>query len=235
MTDHRIVSREQWLAERRALLEEEKAFTRQRDALSRKRRALPWVKVEADYRFDTAGGARSLADLFAGRSQLLVYHFMFGPEWSEGCPSCSFWADGYDRMIVHLAHRDITLIAVSRAPLAKLDAYKARMGWSFEWVSSAGSDFNFDFHVSRPPDVSADGRATYNYEVVEAKHEELPGASAFYRDADGQVFHTYSTYARGLDMFNAAYHLMDIAPKGRDEADLPWPMAWLRRRDQYED
>lgn len=233
MSNPRIVPRQEWLAARKALLAKEKDFTRARDALSEERRALPWVKVAKPYVFDTTEGRRGLADLFAGRSQLIVYHFMFGANWDEGCPSCSFWADNFNGIDVHLAPRDATLIAVSHAELAKLQAYRKRMGWTFTWVSSAGSDFNRDFAVSYTAEDIAKGDITYNYAPATMKMEELPGISVFARDGSGSVFHTYSCYARGLDMLNGAYHYMDLLPKGRDEAGLPWPMAWVRRRDQY--
>lgn len=233
MTDRNIVSREQWLAARKELLAKEKTFTRQRDALSAERRALPWVKLDKDYSFDTAEGKKSLGELFAGRSQLVIYHFMYGPEWKEGCPSCSFWADNFNGTDIHLAHRDITLLAVSRAPLDILDGYKKRMGWSFEWVSSFDSDFNYDFGVSFTPQEMASGDMSYNYMRKKFPSDEAPGVSVFFRDDAGEIFHTYSCYARGLDILNGAYHIMDLAPKGRDEADLPYGMAWLKRRDQY--
>lgn len=224
-----IADRQTWLEARRALLAEEKALTRQRDELSRQRRALPWVRIDADYRFDTEAGPRSLEELFDGRPQLVVYHFMYGPDWEEGCPSCSFWADGYDGIGVHLAHRDTTLVAVSRAPLADLLAYRDRMGWSFPWVSSFGTTFNEDFDVSFP-DAPAEG--THNFSPIIDPPEELPGVSVFARDGDA-VYHTYSAYSRGLDAFNNAYQLLDLTPMGRHEDDLEWTMAWLRRHDQY--
>ncbi len=220
----RVATRDEWLRERVALLEAEKDLSRRRDELAQARRALPWVRVEQDYRFDTVDGERSLRELFEGRSQLVVYHFMFGPDWEEGCPSCSFWADNYNGITVHLAHRDTTLIAVSRAPLAALQTYRARMGWTFNWVSSFGSTFNHDYGVSHAE--------TYNFAAVEHPSEESPGLSAFVRH-DGDVFHTYSCYARGLDVFNTAYQILDVTAKGRDEDSLPWSMAWLHRHDQY--
>jgi predicted dithiol-disulfide oxidoreductase (DUF899 family) len=219
-----VATRSDWLSARLELLEAEKDLTRRRDELSRQRRALPWVRIDRDYRFDTAYGGRSLVELFDGRGQLLVYHFMFGPDWEEGCPSCSFWADNFDGIGVHLAHRDVTFLAASRAPLDRLLAYRQRMGWSFPWVSSLGSDFNVDFDVTSP--------STYNYAPAQHPAEELPGLSAF-AVSDGAVFHTYSCYSRGLDAFNGAYQLLDLTPKGRDEDDLEWPMAWLRRHDAY--
>ncbi len=220
----RIVTRDEWLRERLALLEAEKALTRQRDAQSAARRALPWVAIDSEYSFETPDGARTLADLFDHRTQLIVYHFMFGPEWAEGCPSCSFWADSFDGVGVHLAARDTSFVAVSRAPLSSLIAYRARMGWAFPWVSSLGTTFNDDFGVSNA--------STYNYSSVADPMEESPGLSTFILH-DGQVFHTYSCYARGLDAFNTAYQLLDVTPLGRHEDDLPWSMAWLRRHDSY--
>jgi predicted dithiol-disulfide oxidoreductase (DUF899 family) len=229
---HQIVSRDEWLAARKILLAKEKAFTKQRDALSEERRRLPWVKVDKAYVFEGPTGRETLADLFAGRNQLLVYHFMFGPDWKEGCPSCSFWADNYDGAVVHLSHRDVSLVVVSRAPLEKLESYRKRMGWSFKWVSSYGNDFNRDYHVSFTPEEQK--MAVYNYKAGGFGSSEAPGVSVFSKDADGQIFHTYSCYARGLDMLNGAYHLLDLVPKGRDEQGLSFPMAWVRRHDQYE-
>jgi predicted dithiol-disulfide oxidoreductase (DUF899 family) len=229
-----LATRAQWLAERRALLEREKELTRLRDELAEERRRLPWVPVEKHYEFDTPDGVRTLAELFDGRSQLLVYHFMFGPDWTEGCPSCSFWADSFDGAVLHLRHRDVTMIAVSRAPLDALLAYRERMGWSFAWVSSLRNDFNFDYGVSFTESQRAGG-AEYNYRLVEKPGEERPGLSAFAIGEDGTVYHTYSCYARGLDPINSAYQLLDLAPKGRDEGGLPWPMAWVRRHDAYDD
>jgi predicted dithiol-disulfide oxidoreductase (DUF899 family) len=192
------------------------------------------VKVTKRYAFEGPDGQQSLGDLFAGRSQLIVYHFMYGPDWDEGCPSCSFWADNFEGIPIHLAHRDATLVAISRAPYAKLAAYRERMGWTFPWYSSQGSDFNFEFQVSYTPEQVESGKAEYNYRQSEVI-DELPGISVFYRDENGDVYHTYSTYSRGLDMLNGAYHYMDLLPKGRDEAELPWTMAWLSRHDEYED
>lgn len=230
-----IVSRDEWLATRVELLAREKEFTRAREALAAERRQLPWVRIEKDYTFVGPAGPETLADLFDGRSQLVVYHFMFGPDWEEGCPSCSFWADNFERIVVHLNHRDVSLAAVSRARSETLAAYGERMGWSFRWVSSLNCDFNRDFHVSFTPEQLAAGSHTYNYAPAGFSGEEAPGVSVFARDGEGGIFHTYSTYARGLDMLNAAYHYLDIVPKGRDEDDLPFTTAWLRRRDQYEE
>jgi len=235
MEPHKIVSGAEWLEARRQFMQKEKEFTHARDALSAARRALPWERVEKDYTFETPRGRAGLADLFDGRHQLVVYHFMLGPDWEEGCKSCSFWADNFNGIDVHLRHRDVTLIAVSRAPLARIDAYKRRMGWTFPWVSSFGSDFNFDYQVSFRPEDIASGKGFYNYETVKNTMDELPGISVFFRDDDGAVFHTYSCYSRGIDMLNGAYHYLDLTPKGRDEAGLPFTMSWLRRHDQYED
>jgi predicted dithiol-disulfide oxidoreductase (DUF899 family) len=235
MAKHDVVSREQWLAARRELLAEEKAFNKARDALSERRRALPWVLVDQPYSFEGPRGRETLAELFGARSQLLVYHFMFGPEWEQGCPSCSFWADNFNGIDIHLAHRDISFVVISRAPLEKLEAYRQRMGWSFKWVSSFGSDFNFDYHVSFTPEEIAKGEMNYNFGLNRFPSSEATGASAFAKDEDGRVYHTYSSYSRGVDMLNGAYHWMDIAPKGRDELGLPYTMAWLKRHDMYED
>jgi predicted dithiol-disulfide oxidoreductase (DUF899 family) len=192
------------------------------------------VRVEKDYVFDGPDGPVSLAELFAGRSQLVVYHFMFAPDWEAGCKNCSFWADNFERNVVHLAARDVTMIAVSRAPFPKLDAFRRRLGWTFKWVSSAGNDFNFDYHVSFTPEELAGGKVHYNYAWTDGRISELPGISVFYRDQSGNIFHTYSCYARGLDMMNTAYHYLDLVPKGRDEAEQrPNPMAWVRYRDSY--
>ena len=234
MQPHKIVSRGEWLEARKAHLAHEKEYTRARDRLSEERRALPWVKVDKTYVFDGSKGQQALADLFAGRSQLVVQHFMFAPDWSEGCKSCSFWADGFERMIPHLAARDTMLVAISRAPLQKLDAFKARMGWTFDWLSSSDTDFNYDYAVSFTPDEIKSGAKVYNFGTSGFGVEEAPGISVFYRDEAGNIFHTYSCFARGLDMMNAAYHYLDLTPLGRHEEGLPYPMDWLRLRDQYE-
>jgi predicted dithiol-disulfide oxidoreductase (DUF899 family) len=234
MHPHMIVSREQWIEARKALMAREKELTRARDALSEARRELPWVRVAKDYVFDGVEGAMHLADLFKGRSQLIVQHFMFAPDWSEGCKSCSFWADGYERMIPHLAARDTTLVAVSRAPLEKLVAFKERMGWTFDWLSSAGSDFNYDYAVSFTPEQIKSAAKTYNFGTSGFGTEDAPGISVFYRDEADEIFHTYSCFARGLDMTNAAYHYLDLTPLGRHEDGLPYPMDWVRLRDRYE-
>jgi predicted dithiol-disulfide oxidoreductase (DUF899 family) len=235
MNHSKVVSRDEWLAARKQHLKKEKEFTRLRDKLSAERRELPWVKVEKPYVFDGPNGKETLADLFDGRSQLIVYHFMYPPSWNEGCPSCSFWADNFNGIIVHLNHRDLTMVAVSKGPFEKLEAYRKRMGWTFKWVSSSGSDFNRDYHVSFTPEEMQKGAMYYNYTTTKFPVEEAPGISVFYREEQGEIFHTYSCYARGLDMLNGAYHYLDLVPKGRDEDTLSYPMAWLRRHDQYED
>lgn len=227
-------SKDEWLAARKKLLAKEKELTHLRDALSAERRALPWMRVEKQYLFDTSDGRRTLADLFDGRSQLQMYHFMFAPEWDEGCKSCSFWAESFDHIPIHLAHRDVTFLAVSRAPLEKLQAYARRFGWSFPWVSSAPSDFNYDFNASFRPEELKRGKAIYNYERLEQEKSDLPGVSVFAKDASGAVFHTYSTYGRGIDALNAAYQYLDLVPRGRDEGGRELSMTWLRRRDQYD-
>jgi predicted dithiol-disulfide oxidoreductase (DUF899 family) len=231
MTRHEIVSKEQWIEARRALLVEEKAWTRERDRLSQKRRALPWVKVEKDYVFEGVDGPVTFRDLFDGRSQLVVYHFMFGPEWEEGCSGCSLLCDQVDGARQHFEHNDVSFVAVSRGPIAKLQAYRERMGWKFRWVSSAASDFNFDYHVFFPNGTRGRG-VFYNFaEQPDPEIDELPGASVFYRDDDGAIFHTYSTYARGGEMFLPVYSWLDIVPKGRNETKK----GWVRRHDRYED
>jgi predicted dithiol-disulfide oxidoreductase (DUF899 family) len=235
--DHgrKVVSHEEWLEARRGFLAKEKAFTRQRDELSRERRELPWVKVEKDYIFDGPNGKETLASLFDGRSQLIIYHFMFGPEWEQGCPSCSFEADHFNSFIVHLNARDVSMAAVARAPISKIEAFRKRMGWSFKWVSSYQTSFNTDYHVSFTKDEMASGRMDYNFGINQFPSDEAPGVSVFYRDAAGDIFHTYSVYSRGLDILLGAYNFLDLAPKGRDEASLPWPMAWVRHHDRYDD
>jgi predicted dithiol-disulfide oxidoreductase (DUF899 family) len=233
MEQHEVVSRQEWLEARKRLLAKEKDFTRLRDELSRERRALPWVRVEKEYVFDGPSGRETLSELFAGRSQLVVYHFMFAPEWETGCKSCSFWADNFERIIVHLNARDVSLVAVSRAPVEKLTAFARRLGWTFTWVSSGGNDFNHDYRVSFRPDELASGEVLYNYGKMQTSMTDLPGISVFLKNARGEVFHTYSCYARGLDMMNAAYHYLDLVPRGRDEDGLPHPMAWVRLRDEY--
>jgi predicted dithiol-disulfide oxidoreductase (DUF899 family) len=233
MHDHRVVSSDEWLAARRALLVKEKEFTRRRDELSRARRDLPWRRVDKPYRFDGPAGEESLGDLFAGRGQLVVYHFMFDPEWQDGCKSCSFWADNFNGFYRHLNQRDVTLVAVSRAPWPVIERFRARMGWSFPWLSSGGGDFNLDYQVSFTPEQLAAGEIVYNYAPRRTAMTELPGISVFFKDESGAVFHTYSCYARGLDMLNAAYHYLDLVPRGRDENDLPYKQAWVRHHDSY--
>jgi predicted dithiol-disulfide oxidoreductase (DUF899 family) len=233
MTKHKVLSREKWLAARKALLVKEKAFTRLRDRLSRQRRALPWVKVDKNYVFEGPTGRETLSDLFDDRSQLIVHHFMFAPDWDAGCKHCSFWADNFDKIIVHLNHRDVTMVAASRAPYSKLAAYQKRMGWNFKWVSSGGTDFNFDYHVSFTPEEEANKKALFNYKMQDPDSSDREGASIFYKDAKGNIFHTYSTYARAIDMVNTAYHYLDLVPNGRDEEKTG--LSWLRRRDEYGD
>jgi predicted dithiol-disulfide oxidoreductase (DUF899 family) len=232
---HKIVSHEDWIAARKAYLAEEKAFSRARDELARKRRELPWEKIEKNYVFDTPSGKQSLADLFGGKSQLIIYHFMLGPDWEAGCPSCSFLADHFDGTVVHLAQRDVSFVVVSRAPLPQIDAFKRRMGWRFKWISSFGTDFNQDYQVSATPQEKSGSKVMYNYEFIENfPSEERPGASVFYKNAAGEIFHTYSTYGRGLDILIGTYNFLDLAPKGRDEDDLAWSMAWVRHHDRYD-
>lgn len=233
MSTPETVSREQWLEARLQLLEREKAFTKERDALSAARRALPRVKIEKDYTFEASGGTLTLADLFDGASQLIVYHFMFDDDWDAGCKSCSFWADNYNGVLDHLRARDVAFAAVSKAPLAKLEAFRERMGWRFLWVHSPGNAFGRDFGVSFTAEEVEQGVMGYNFGTVPAFMGETPGMSVFMRDPDGAIFHTYSCYARGLDMLNGAYHHLDIVPKGRDEEELDYPMAWVRLKDEY--
>jgi predicted dithiol-disulfide oxidoreductase (DUF899 family) len=229
----RVVSHEQWVTERVAFMAKEKEFTRLRDELSQQRRELPWEKVTKSYVFDGPRGKETLAELFGHRSQLVVYHFMFNPASNEGCPSCSFWADNFNGIDIHLAHRDITFLAISRAPLPKLEAYKKRMGWSFKWVSADESDFNYDFQVSFDAEAAKSGAAYYNYGTGRKVNEDMPGVSVFYKDHNGDIYHTYSTYSRGIDLLNTAYNYIDLVPKGRDEGERI--LSWVRRRDQYED
>jgi len=233
MQTHKIVSRQEWIEARKALMAREKELTQARDALSEQRRNLPWVEVDKNYVFDGPHGKLALADLFKGRPQLVVQHVMFAPEWDAACKSCSFWADGFERMVPHLAARDTTMAAVSRAGVAKLEAFKKRMGWTFDWYSSAG-EFNYDFAVSFTPDEIKAGHAKYNFGTSGFGIEDAPGISVFYRDETGAIFNTYSCFARGLDMMNAAYHYLDLTPLGRHEEGLPYPMDWVRLRDQYE-
>jgi predicted dithiol-disulfide oxidoreductase (DUF899 family) len=230
VTEHEVVGHDQWIEARKALLAEEKAFTRRRDELTRWRQELPWERVEKEFVFDGPVGKRSLADLFDGRSQLVVYHFMFGPDDAEGCQSCSFWADNFNPNVIHLKARDVTLVAVSRAPLDRLAAYEKRLGWSFEWVSSGQTDFNFDYGVSFSP--ADQERPVYNYGSGSPRIPEREGMSVFFKDEDGNIFHTYSAYARGIDLLNTAYNYLDLVPKGRNEGDRG--QSWVRRRDEYD-
>ena len=232
MEDHPVVSHEEWLAARTAFLAKEKEFTRLRDELNQRRRELPWEIVDKEYVFEGADGKQTLPELFDGRSQLIVYHFMFDPSWDAGCPHCSFWADNFNEIIVHLNQRDATMIAVSRAPYPKLAAYQKRMGWNFKWVSSSATDFNFDYRVSFTADELEKKEAVYNFKTIRPGMPECEGASVFYKDTAGRVFHTYSTYARGIDMLNTAYHYIDLTPKGRDEGDRN--QYWVRRHDEYQ-
>lgn len=235
MQNKNIVSRDEWLEARRKLLREEKKFTRLGDELSLKRRQLPWVKIDKEYSFEGPNGKQSLSDLFDDKSQLIVYHFMYGPDWDDGCPSCSFWADNFNGIDIHLKHRDANLVVISRASLAALESYKKRMGWTFNWFSSLGSDFNYDYQVSFTADELEKGEMFYNFDIGNFPADEAPGISVFYKSPEGEVFHSYSCYARGLDMLNGAYHYLDLLPKGRDEDGLDFTMAWLRRHDQYDE
>src|SRR2546425_4759588 len=232
--DHHVVSLEEWLSARTAFLAKEKEFTRLRDELSRQRRELPWVGVDKVYAFDGPTGKETLAELFEDRSQLIVYHFMFSPAWDEGCKHCSFWADNFNNIGVHLNHRDTTLVAISRAPLSKIERFRKRMGWGFKWVSSSKNDFNYDYHVSFTPEEIRRRTAFYNYSKTDPGDTDREGVSVFYKDKNGSVFHTYSSYARGIDMLNGTYHFLDLVPKGRDEDGLESPQAWVRHHDRYE-
>jgi predicted dithiol-disulfide oxidoreductase (DUF899 family) len=232
--NHRVVSREDWITERKTLLAHEKELTRLRDQMARERRALPWVRIDKDYAFDTPEGRRQLADLFDGRRQLIVQHFMLGPGWQQGCPSCSYMADHNDGMDVHLANRDVTLVAVSRAPLAEIERFRERMGWKFKWVSSHDSDFNYDFGVSFTPEEVAKGEINYNFGRWTNGHEELPGVSVFFKNDANAVFHTYSTYGRGVEVMMGTYNMLDLVPKGRGERDVGHKMEWVRHHDRYE-
>ena len=232
--DHPVVSRDRWIAERKALMAREKELTRLRDQIAEERRSLPWVRLEKDYVFDTPDGPRALSELFEGRRQLMVQHFMFGPGWEQGCPSCSYMADHTDGMTVHLAQRDISFVAVSRAPLAELQRFRQRMGWQFNWVSSNGNDFNRDFCVSFMPEEMARGEVYYNYTMQPFPAEEAPGISVFYKNDAGEIFHTYSTYGRGVEVMMGTYSLIDLTPKGRNERDVPNRMEWVRHHDRYE-
>lgn len=226
MENQKIVARNEWLDARRNLLAKEKEF-------SQTRRELPWVKIDKNYVFDGRAGKKTLAELFDGRSQLVIYHFMYGPDWQAGCKSCSFWADNFNGIVTHLNHRDVSFAVTSRAPLAELAKFKERLGWSFDWLSSLENDFNQDFGVSFSEEETKADDLKYNFATQKAFGQELPGISVFYKDEAGSVFHTYSCYSRGLDMLNTAYHYLDLVPKGRDEADLPFTMSWLKLRDEY--
>ena len=233
MTTNEVVSKSAWVEARRRLLAKEKEFTRLRDELSAERRALPWVRIHKEYTFDGPSGKETLAQLFGDRTQLVVYHFMFAPEWEVGCKSCSFWADNFNGITAHLRQRDVAFAAISRAPLAKLQDFAKRLGWTFKWVSSNDNDFNYDFEVSFRREALARGDATYNFAKFQRASSDMPGISVFAKDENGAVFRTYSTFGRGLDMMNTAYHYLDLVPKGRDEASLEWPMAWVKRHDDY--
>ena len=235
MTQHQIVPRDEWITARKELLRKEKDFTRLRDQLNAERRALPWVKVEKEYLFDTPSGRQSLGDLFDGRSQLVTKHFMFGPDWTDGCVGCSFEMDHIEGALVHLEHHDVSYVVVSRAPLTKIEAFRQRMGWRFRWVSSYGSDFNYDFHVSFTPEQVAGGKAYYNYELRDVGIDELSGRSVFCRDEAGDIFHTYSSFARGVELFLSSYAVLDITPKGRNETINGNLTDWVRHHDRYQD
>jgi len=230
---HGVVSRNEWLEARKMLLKKEKEFTILRDQLSQDRRNLPWIAVDKEYIFEGPKGKETLSELFDGRSQLIVYHFMFHPSWDAGCSSCSFWADNFSEIIVHLNERDVTMIAVSRAPYNKLAAYEKRLGWNFKWVSSYNTDFNFDYNISFRPEEIAKKEGMYNFTIQDPHSPEREGVSVFYKDPEGRIFHTYSAYARGIDMLNVAYHYLDLIPKGRDEASKEFPQFWVRRHDEY--
>jgi predicted dithiol-disulfide oxidoreductase (DUF899 family) len=230
--EHKVVSPSQWLAARKKLLVKEKKFSKLRDALHRERRALPWVKVDKQYLFDTPRGKQTLGDLFGGKRQLIVYHFMFGPGWKDGCPHCSFWADHYDSVNLHLGQRDTTLVVVSQAPLKEIAPFKKRMGWKFQWVSSFKSDFNFDFQVSFTRQQLKSGKAIYNFAPLRMDMDEREGVSAFYKDRNGDLYRTYSSYARGIDLLNTTYNFLDLTAKGRDE-NPEQAQDWVRYHDAY--
>jgi predicted dithiol-disulfide oxidoreductase (DUF899 family) len=233
LEDHKVVSKEEWVESRKALLKKEKEFTILRDQLSQQRRDLPWVAVNKEYVFEGPNGKQTLSELFDGKSQLIVYHFMFDPSWDAACLHCSFWADNFNGIIVHLNQRDVTMIAVSRAPYSKLAAYQKRMGWDFKWVSSSDTDFNFDYHVSFTQEELEKKEAFYNFIKQDTHNSEREGVSIFFKDLSGHIFHTYSAYARGIDMLNVAYHYLDLVPKGRGEAGHDFPQFWVRRHDEY--
>src|SRR5216684_3889306 len=230
---HPVVSHDEWLAARKAFLTKEKEFTKLRDELSRQRRELPWEKVEKRYVFEGPEGTATLSELFGERSQLVVYHFMFTPEWDEGCPHCSFWADNFNEIIVHLNQRDVSFVAVSRASSPKIEAFRKRMGWTFAWLSSDDGDFNYDLRASFRPEEVASGAYVYNFGTQQPGFTDREGASVFYKDLNGDIFHTYSAFSRGIDMFNTAYQYLDIVPKGRDEDRLSFTQEWVRHHDRY--
>ena len=233
LNNHKIVSQSEWMESRKDLLTKEKEFTILRDQLNQKRRDLPWVQVDKDYVFDGPTGKQTLSELFDGRSQLIVYHFMYDPSWNAGCPSCSFWADNFDGICIHLNQRDVTMMAVSRAPYNKIDTYKKRMGWKFKWVSSYNTDFNYDYHISFTSEELAKNKVFYNYIDQVNPGKEREGVSIFYKNSSGKIFHTYSTYARGIDILNTAYNYLDLVPKGRDEIGHEFPQYWVCRHDEY--
>jgi predicted dithiol-disulfide oxidoreductase (DUF899 family) len=230
--EHKVVSPTVWLAARKRLLAKEKKFSKLRDQLNRQRRELPWVKVDQEYVFDGPDGPKTLAELFGDKSQLIVYHFMFGPGWGDGCPHCSFWADHYDSVKVHLGQRDTALVVVSRAPWPEIEPFKKRMGWQFPWLSSNRNNFNFDLHVSFTPEEIRSGKIFYNYAPLAMDIDEREGVSAFYQDKQGNIYHTYSSYARGIDLLNTTYNFLDLTAKGRDE-NPDQSQDWVRYHDQY--
>lgn len=230
---HKVVSEREWIEARKELLKKEKEFTVLRDQLSQQRRDLPWVQVNKEYVFDGPNGKQTLSQLFDGRSQLIVYHFMYDPTWDAPCPSCSFWADNFNDIIVHLNQRDVTMIAISKAPYSKIDAYKKRLGWDFKWISSFDTDFNREYYVSFTAEELEKKEGFYNFTIQNPYVSELPGVSVFYKDQSGKIFHTYSAYARGIDILNNTYNYLDLVPKGRDEGGYDFPMAWVRRHDEY--
>ena len=233
LENHQIVSKNEWITARKVLLQKEKEFTELRDQLSQQRRDLPWVEVDKEYVFAGPNGKETLSELFDGRSQLIVYHFMYDPDWDAGCPSCSFWADNFNNIIVHLNQRDVTMIAVSRAPYSKIDAYKKRLSWDFKWVSSFDTDFNYDYYVSFSSEELEKKEGFYNFTILNPTVSELPRVSVFYKDLSGKIFHTYSAYSRGIDILNNTYNYLDLVPKGRDEDGYEFSMAWVRRHDEY--
>lgn len=233
LDNHKVVSESEWIEARKELLKKEKEFTVLRDQLSQQRRDLPWVQVNKEYVFDGPNGKQPLSELFDGRSQLIVYHLMYDSTWDAACPSCSFWADNFNDINVHLNQRDVTMIAISKAPYSKIDAYKKRMGWDFKWVSSFDTDFNRDYYVSFTSEELEKKKGFYNFTIQDPTVSELPGVSVFYKDPSGKIFHTYSAYARGIDVLNNTYNYLDLVPKGRDEDGYDFSMAWVRRHDEY--